>query len=101
MLRLGMYRISVRHVSGLGLACFATPLGMFCRLMGHSCGNAGHLFKRRSMSFFCMCALIKMKKAYKVSFLSSFFVLFLFGYVMHGFALLPFCSWFFGSAPGL
>lgn len=48
-----------------------------------------------------MCALIKMKKAYKVSFLSSFFVLFRFGYVMHGFALLPFFSRVFGSAPGL
>lgn len=35
MLRLGMYRVSVRHLSCLDLACFATPLGMFCRLMGH------------------------------------------------------------------
>ena len=40
--------------------------------------------------FFCMFALINMKKAYKDSFLSSLFVLFRFGTFMHGFALLPF-----------
>lgn len=51
-----------------------------------------------------MLALINMKKIYKVSFLSSFFGLFPFGYVMHEFALLPFLllvfrfsSWFLAS----
>lgn len=48
-----------------------------------------------------MLYLINMKKAHRVSFLSSFFGLFRFGYVVSGFALLPFLllvfrfsSWF-------
>lgn len=51
-----------------------------------------------------MLALINMKKANKMTFLSSFFGLFRFGYVVSGFALLPFLllvfrfsSWFLAS----
>lgn len=48
-----------------------------------------------------MCALIKMKKAYMHHLYLLFSVCFVFSTFMPGFALLPFFSRVFGSAPGL
>lgn len=104
MLRLGMYRISDRHLSGLGLACFATPLGMFCRLMGYFGGLCLPFMKEKKYEFLlCVCFNKHEKSIQGVIFIFIFrFVSFLLRLCMglpSSFLLLVFrfSSWFVAS----
>lgn len=51
--------------------------------------------------FLLYVCLNKDEKSIQVVIFIFFFRFFLFWYVMHGFALLPFCSRFFGTDPVL